>query len=166
MASCPSAVHGLQHCGHGVGVACFRLIVHTVLLRLNAVPMADVGKAIERLLKCVDEAVEASQNRIVVGNAQYNKAITAYKDSMSKVETLWSRLQSRLSDSAPTAEKAACANAWIRAHVDRKLHIHLEMMFIVVRDQAAAATATSALPEARCERRHYETTTPKTRSSP
>lgn len=133
------------------GRGMFRLFVHTIAYRRGTGNMADVGKAVERLLKCVDQAVEATQNRIVVGNAQLNKCIDAYNDSVSKVETLWSRLQSRLFESASATEKGACANAWIGAHVDRKLHIHMEMMFIVVRDQAAAATATSALPETRCE---------------
>lgn len=112
--------------------------------------MADIGKAIERYLNCTDEVIQVTRNSSPAEYEPRRKAIIAFNDSMLKVQALGTRLESRLNGTSDSAEKAACANAWISAHGERKLYLQMEVMFMVVRDQAAAALSTSTPSWTRC----------------
>lgn len=124
--------------------------------------MADIGKAVERYLNCADKVIEVTRNSSLAEYETRKNAVISFNDSSRKLRALWARQESQLDGTSDSAGKAACANAWISAHVERKLYIQMEMMLMVVRDQAAVATSPTGTISSwcRCAGKHHRTAPP------
>ncbi len=110
--------------------------------------MLDIGKVIERYLRCTDVCIEAYAQAATISIA---KAVKSYDASHQAFQTLCDRQEDRLFN-ASGAERVACAQSWVNEHLERKVFLRMELLLVTVRDQAAAATATSGslTPTGRC----------------
>ncbi len=109
-----------------------------------------VAKALERLLRSVDGVIEThSRDLGPGGDAGRNRAKDFSKESFNSLEDIWVRPTSSASGSGSIASEkdAAVATAWMRAYLEGKVFMRLEMLFITVREQAAVARSRST---ARC----------------
>ncbi len=109
--------------------------------------MLDVGKVIERYLRCTDVTIEAYAQ---ADASAVSNAVKAYNASGRTFHTLWERQEARLSSISDGAEREACAQSWVDAHLERKIFLRMELLLVTVRQQAAVATATSGSMAPRC----------------
>lgn len=103
----------------------------------------DIGKSFERLLRCTNNALGAS------AGPQTKYPGYAYYESFRATNDIWQRLDARMSQAADDQEKAACAKAWLSAHLERKLFFRVELLLITIRERADVATCSSESATAR-----------------
>ncbi len=105
----------------------------------------DVGKSFER--RCTNNGLE--QDRVIAGPQKKHPGYAFY-ESFRATNDIWQRLDARMSKGS-NDEKAACARAWLSAHLERKLFFRVELLLITVRERADTAACSSESATARCD---------------
>lgn len=105
--------------------------------------MLDIGKVTERYLRCTDICIEAYAQAHATASINTLRAIELYHASHQTFQVLCDRQEARLYNASEGAEREACAQSWVNAHLERKIFLRIELLLVTVREQAAIATATS-----------------------
>ncbi len=104
-------------------------------------------KALERLLRSVDEVIAThSQDDAPDAEARRNRAEDLCHERLNSMEDVWVRSSAGGSASQGDATVAA---ALVRAQLEAKMFMRLEVVFITLREQAAVAQSAPSAA-ARC----------------
>lgn len=116
--------------------------------KINVMKTTVFTKALERLLRSVDDVIETHTHDDAPGvQARGYKASNLCQERLISLEEVWAR--SSASCSASQGD-AAVAAALVRAQLEAKMFMRIEMMFLTVREQAAVAQSTPSAAAARC----------------
>ncbi len=109
--------------------------------------MDDIGKGIERFLRCADEVINASsRNFAAASDARTTAATNAYHESLDALCTNWQRLECQVRDRAGTEAATVCAKAWIDPHLSGHLFKRIESLLVRSTQQVSIATSSSGPP--------------------